>query len=97
MVAGVQRPPWDPDKERENRAKHGVGFDDAWEAILDRLPRRWPDMEHSDDEPRSIVIGESTRGRLLFVVVITTDAEGKMRIITARRATKRERHAYEDI
>jgi uncharacterized DUF497 family protein len=41
------------------------------------------------------VIGESTRGRLLFVV-ITTDAEGKMRIISARRATKRERHAYED-
>jgi uncharacterized DUF497 family protein len=96
MVAGVQRPPWDPDKERENRAKHGVGFDNAQEAILDRLSRRWPDTEHSLDEPRSIVIGESTRGWLLFVVV-TTDAEGKMRIISARRATKRERHAYEDI
>jgi uncharacterized DUF497 family protein len=95
MVAGVQRPPWDPDKERENRARHGVGFDDAQEAILDRLSRRWPDTEHSLEEPRSIVIGESTRGRLLFVVV-TTDAEGKMRIISARRATKRERHAYED-
>jgi uncharacterized DUF497 family protein len=40
------------------------------------------------------VIGESIRGRLLFVV-ITTDSEGKMRIISARRATKRERHAYE--
>ena len=42
------------------------------------------------------MIGESISGRLLFVVV-TADAEGKMRIISARRATKRERHVYEDI
>ncbi len=95
-VAGVQRPPWDPDKERSNRARHGVGFDEVQEAILDRLSRRSPDTEHSLDEPRFIVIGESIRGRLLLVVV-TTDVEGKMRIISARRATKRERHAYEDI
>jgi len=94
-VPGVQRPPWDPHKERENRATHGVGFDEAEEAVLDRLSRSWRDSEHSDDEPRSIVIGESIRGRLLFVVV-TTDTEGKMRIISARRATKRERHAYQD-
>ena len=46
--------------------------------------------------PDRIVIGESIRGRLLFVV-ITTYSEGKMRIISARRATKRERHAYEDL
>jgi uncharacterized DUF497 family protein len=94
-VPGVQRPPWDPRKERENRATHGVGFDEAEEAVLDRLSRSWRDSEHSDDEPRSIVIGESLRGRLLFVVV-TTDTEGMMRIISARRASKRERHAYED-
>jgi uncharacterized DUF497 family protein len=42
------------------------------------------------------LIGESISGRLLFVVV-TSYAEGKMRIISARRATKRERHVYEDI
>jgi len=95
-VAGVQRPPWDPNKERSNRARHGVGFDEAQEAILDRLSRGWPDAEHSFGDPRIIVIGESISGRLLFVVV-TADAEGKMRIISARRATKRERHVYEDI
>ena len=65
-------------------------------AILDPRSRGWPDPEHSVGEPRSIVIGESISGRLLFVVV-TADAEGKMRIISARRATKRERHVYEDI
>jgi uncharacterized DUF497 family protein len=95
-VAGVQRPPWDPNKERSNRARHGVGFDGAQEAILDRLSRGWPDAEHSFGDPRIIVIGESISGRLLFVVA-TADAEGKMRIISARRATKRERHVYEDI
>jgi uncharacterized DUF497 family protein len=63
--------------------------------LLDERERIDRHTEHSLDEPRSIVIGESTRGWLLFVVV-TTDAEGKMRIISARRATKRERHAYED-
>jgi uncharacterized DUF497 family protein len=65
-------------------------------AILDPRSRGWPDPKHSFGEPRFIVIGESISGRLLFVVV-TSDAEGKMRIISARRATKRERHVYEDI
>jgi uncharacterized DUF497 family protein len=49
---------------------------------------RWRNLDRSWS-------AKSIRGRLLFVV-ITTDAEGKMRIISARRATKRERHAYED-
>ena len=96
MVANVQWPPQDPAKERENRAKHGIGFVEAQEAVLDRCSRAWPDAAHSDDERRSIVVGESERGRPLFVVV-ATDGHGKMRIISARRATKRERHAYQDI
>ena len=75
---------------------HGVGFDEAQEAIFDGLSKVWPDAEHSFGEPRFIVVGESISGRLLFVVV-TADLEGKMRIISARRATKRERHVYEDI
>jgi hypothetical protein len=96
MVAAMQDPPWDPEKARRNLAVHDVGFDEAQEAVLDELSRSWPDPEHSFDEERAIVIGHSARGRLLFVVV-GLDDEGKMRIITARRATKRERHAYEDL
>jgi len=95
MVGRVERPSWDPNKERENRARHGVGFDEAESAMEDPLWRTWLDHEHSGTEACFIAIGESTLRRLL-VVVVTVNTEGKMRIISARRATKRERHAYED-
>ncbi len=91
----MQQPPWDPEKARQNLAKHGVSFEEAQEAALDYLSRSWPDPGHSEAEARAVVIGESRIGRLLLVIV-GTDAEGKMRIISARRATKRERHAYQD-
>ncbi|MEX2548544.1 MAG: BrnT family toxin [Chloroflexota bacterium] len=92
----MQEPAWDPEKARLNLARHGVSFGEGQEAVLDRLSRSWPDTAHSGAEERAIVIGESRRGRLLTVVVVL-DEEGKMRIISARRATKRERHAYEDL
>jgi uncharacterized DUF497 family protein len=91
----MQDPPWDPEKARRNLVAHGVSFDEALDAVLDSLSRSWPDPQHSFDEERAIVIGRSARGRLLFVIV-GLDLGGKMRVISARRATKRERHAYED-
>ena len=51
------------------------------------------DVEHSDEEPRQITLGWSYQGRLLVVVTSERDTESP-RIISARRATKRERHAY---
>jgi uncharacterized protein len=96
MVASVQRRPWDPEKARVNLDKHGVAFEEARLALNHPLARQWPDTEHSDDEERSIVIGLSPSGRLLLIVT-AIGLDGKMRIISARRATKRERHAYEDI
>ena len=95
IVAPVQRPPWDPEKARPNFDKHGVTFEEARVALNHPLARQWPDPEHSDDEDRSIVIGLSPGGRLLLIVT-ATGVNGKMRIISARRATKRERHAYQD-
>ena len=88
-------PPWDPDKAKLNEAKHGVTFDDARAAADHPLSRQWPDIDHSELEERSIVMGLSPRGELL-VVVAARRGDGMMRIISARRATKRERHAYED-
>ena len=91
----MDRPPWDPDKARANLAKHGVTFDDARVAVDHPLARAWPDRRHSTEEERTIVMGMTPEEHLL-VVVVSVEAEGMMRIISARRATKRERHAYED-
>jgi uncharacterized DUF497 family protein len=92
----VQEPPWDPDKARINEAKHGVTFHDARIAANHPLAREWPDPRHSGSEQRVIIIGPGPRGILLFVVAAKDEA-ARMRLISARRATKRERHAYEDI
>ena len=85
---------WDREKDRLNQAKHGVTFAEAREAMADPLNRRWPDTAHSRLEPRSITIGEDRQQQLLLVVT-AGDPGGTIRIISARRATKRERHAYE--
>jgi uncharacterized DUF497 family protein len=93
-VGAVDRITWDPEKERQNWAKHGVSFAEAGEAILDPEFRMWPDTSHSREEARSIVVGKTNRLRLLTVVIVD-DEQGTIRVISARRATKRERYAYE--
>jgi uncharacterized DUF497 family protein len=94
MVPWMDRPTWDPEKARLNFAKHGVTFEEARAALNHPLARQWPDAGHSDGEERSIVMGSSPTEQLLLIVT-SPGPEGKMRIISARRATKRERHAYE--
>lgn len=87
--------PWDPRKAATNKTTHGVDFVEALEAIRDPLARRWPDVDHSTHEERTIVIGSSQSGRLLTVVT-KEDSGSRLRIISAWRATKRERHEYEE-
>ena len=96
MVRQMDQPPSDPEKARLNSAKHGVAFEKARVALNHPLARRWPDIGHSEREERSIVMGFSPTGHLLLVVT-SHGSDGKMRIISARRATKRERHVYEDL
>jgi uncharacterized protein len=91
----VDEPPWDPEKARSNFTKHGATFDEARFAVNHPLAREWPDVKHSVHEPRSIILGPSPSGQLLFVVVFVV-GEGMIWYLSARRATKRERHAYED-
>jgi uncharacterized protein len=91
----MRRPPWDAEKARLNLAKHGVSFEEARHAINHPLARQWPDVIHSGVEDRSYFMGWSRDGVLLFVVTAIA-ADGTMRIISARRATKRERNAYEN-
>ena len=89
----MSRYDWDLDKAIENFFKYGVTFDEAGTVDDDPLHRTWPDPRHVSDDPRFVLIGMSKEGLLL--VVITSERGPPPRIITARRATKRERHAYE--
>ncbi len=86
---------WDPDKDRINQAKHGISFHEARTVIRDPLSAVDDDASHAGAEARYLVQGTSDRGRLL-VVVITEVSDDTVRIISARRPSRRERHAYED-
>jgi uncharacterized DUF497 family protein len=84
---------WDPQKARANRAKHGVSFEEAMGAFLDPLSITILDPDHSGREDRFVLVGQSSSGRLLAVV--HTDRGDAIRLISARRATRRERRTYE--
>ncbi len=85
---------WDDDKARLNRENHGVGFDEAETVFIDPLARIFDDELHSADEEREIIIGYSSRDRLLLVCF--TERGDIIRIISARKATKKERNDYEE-
>jgi uncharacterized protein len=85
---------WDPGKAEPNTEKHGLSFEEAATAFGDSLSLTIPDPDHSEDEDRYILMGETAVGRL--VVVVHTDREDTVRIISARLATSRERRDYEN-
>jgi uncharacterized DUF497 family protein len=85
---------WDPRKAAANRRKHGVTFHDAGTVLDDPLSSTFPDLEHSTDERRFLTIGASLSGRIL--VVAHADRQDAVRLISARRATPRERKFYEE-
>jgi uncharacterized DUF497 family protein len=86
---------WDPEKEKNNIRKHKLGFSYAAEVFYDanRLVRY--DAAHSGEEDRYINIGKTDDGVIIFVVE-TESGDDEIRIITARKANKRERKAYAD-
>lgn len=84
---------WDPRKAAANLRKKRVSFEEA-QTVLDDPAALWEfDAAHSGAEDRFRVIGYSDRDRLLVVTV--ADRAGRFRVVSARRATKRERYAYE--
>ena len=85
---------WDRRKAARNVAKHGVSFDEASTVFADGLSLTIPDPDHSEDEDRWVIIGQSNRGRLL--VVVHTEDDNTVRIISARAAEKPERVKYEE-
>ena len=97
MLATVRRVieyAWDPDKNDANVRKRGIDFDEAKSVHMDPWRIEIPDDLHSQDEPRTLTIGLSNRNRCL--VVVTSYRNVRLpRIISAWRATKRERNGYE--
>ena len=85
---------WDPVKAAENVADHRVTFDEACTVFADSFSLLMGDPDHSDDEDRYLLLGMSVQQRLL--VVAFTDRPPRTRIISARRATRRERRRYEE-
>jgi uncharacterized DUF497 family protein len=85
---------WDPAKAKANAARHGVSFAEAQTVFLDDRARLIDDPEHSHDEPRFLLLGLSVRLRVLVVVHAYREATGIIRLISARRATPRERQQY---
>jgi len=85
---------WDDDKAASNEQKHGVTFLEAQTVFADPLALTGYDPDHSDGEDRFITMGSSLEGRLL--VISHTDRDNRVRIISAREASRRERRDYED-
>jgi uncharacterized protein len=86
---------WDHRKAATNRRKHGVTFEEAATAFGDPLSLTVPDPDHSETEDRFVLLGLSVRQRLLVVVHVERVAD-EIRIISARPATRPERHQYEE-
>ena len=84
---------WDPAKAAANVKKHGVSFEEAASVFLDPSALTFSDPDHSAEEDREITIGRSAQQRILFVA--HAPREGRIRIISARRATSKERRQYE--
>ena len=88
---------WDPKKERKNIQKHGVSFREAVTVFYDPLAKFTTDPDHSAQENRYILIGHSQKSRLLFVVHVYRPKSDTVRIISARKATKKETRDFEEL
>jgi uncharacterized DUF497 family protein len=84
---------WDENKAKSNALKHGITFEEAVTVFADPYLMLTEDSQHSYGEEREWAIGETENG--LLVVVIFTVRAKQIRIISARKAMKREREGYE--
>ena len=85
---------WDDTKNRVNRRKHGVSFEEAQSVFFDDAALEYPDPDHSTDEDRFLMLGRSYLLRILVVCHCYRVSESVIRIISARKATPNERRAY---
>lgn len=84
---------WDSKKAESNLKKHGVSFTEAASVFLDPMALTYYDPDHSKTENREITIGYSAKNRI--IILSHCDRNETIRIISARKATTKERKHYE--
>jgi len=85
---------WDDHKNRENQRKHGVSFEEAQTVFLDDNALFMGDPDHSGEEDRFLLLGLSSKVRALVVCHCYRESDEVIRIISARKADREERHLY---
>ena len=86
---------WDPEKAAANLKKHKVSFPEGATVFTDLFALTFDDPDHSLTEKRFITTGTSNKGRILFLAHADRGGD-RIRIISARRTTKSEAHAYQE-
>jgi uncharacterized DUF497 family protein len=87
---------WDPQKAHSNLAKHGASFNEAATVFGDTLGWTYPDEHHSGVEERWLTMGMSEQRRILVVAHTIEEGGQRIRIFSAREATRKERSFYEE-
>ena len=87
---------WDISKNTANKRKHGISFEEAQSVFYDEFARLIHDPDHSGMEDRYILLGRSSRLRLMIVCHCYREEHHTIRIISARKAKRSEKKQYED-
>ena len=87
---------WDENKNRINRSKHGIDFQEAATVFYDSNAVLIPDPDHSEEEDRFILLGLSSELHMLVVCHCYRESETVIRIISARKVTTKETRQYND-
>jgi uncharacterized DUF497 family protein len=85
---------WDERKNRANQRKHGISFEEARTVFFDEDALEFSDPDHLEEEDRFLLLGRSFRLRLLLICHCLRQNGSVIRIISARKATAKERQAY---
>lgn len=87
---------WDENKNKLNRVKHGIWFEEVKSVFNDTSSRVFLDQFHSVEEDRFVIVGMNSSARLLVVVHCYRESASIIRLISARKATKKEVAFYEE-
>jgi uncharacterized DUF497 family protein len=85
---------WDEQNNKINQEKHDISFEEAESVFFDDYAVQFWDDEHSQDEERFLLLGLSSKMRILMVVHCFREEDSIIRIISARKATKNESNEY---